>query len=59
MSPMEHVWDALDRRLRQRVPFPAIIQHLHTDTEEERTDVPQATINNLIISMETEMCCPA
>ncbi len=30
MSPIEHVWDALDRRIRQRVPVPANIQQLHT-----------------------------
>ncbi len=24
MSPIEHVWDALDRHIRQRVPVPAI-----------------------------------
>ncbi len=49
MSPIEHVWDALDRRIRQRVPVPANIQQLHT--EEEWTNIPQATINNLINSM--------
>ncbi len=26
MSPIEHVWDALDRRIRQHVPVPANIQ---------------------------------
>ncbi len=26
MSPIEHVWDPLDRRIRQRVPVPADIQ---------------------------------
>ncbi len=50
-SPTEHVWDALDRRIRQRVPLPANIQQLHTAIEEEWTDIPQATINNLINSM--------
>ncbi len=29
-SPIEHVWEALDRRIRQRVPVPANIQQLHT-----------------------------
>ncbi len=29
-SPMEHVWEDLDRRIRQRVPVPANIQQLHT-----------------------------
>ena len=51
MSPIEHVWDALDRRIRQRVPVPANIQQLRTAIEEEWTNIPQATINNLINSM--------
>ncbi len=51
MSPMEHVWDALDRCKRQRVPVPVNIQQLHTAIEEEWTHIPQATINNLINSM--------
>ncbi len=51
MSPIEHVWYALDRRIWQRVPVPANIQQLHTAIEEEWTNIPQATINNLINSM--------
>ncbi len=51
MSPIEHVWDALDRRIQQRVPVPANIQQLHTVIEEEWTNIPQATISNLINSM--------
>ncbi len=51
MSPIEHVWDALDRRIRQRVLVPANIQQLHTAIEEEWTNIKQATINNLINSM--------
>ncbi len=51
MSPIEHVWDALDRRIRQRGPVPANIQQLRTAIEEEWTNIPQATINNLINSM--------
>ncbi len=51
MSPIEHVWDALDRRIWQRVPVPANIQQLHTAIEEEWTNISQATINNLINSM--------
>ncbi len=41
MSPIEHVWDALDLRIRQQ---------LHTAIEAEWTNIPQATINNLINS---------
>ncbi len=45
MSPIEHVWDALDQRIRQRVPVPANIQQLRTAIEEEWTNIPRATIN--------------
>ncbi len=51
MSPIEHVWDALDQRIWQRVTVPANIQQLRTAIEEEWTNIPQATINNLINSM--------
>ncbi len=51
MSPIEHVWDALDWHIRQRVPVPPNIQQLRTAIEEEWTNIPQATINNLINSM--------
>ncbi|KAL0165878.1 hypothetical protein M9458_037722, partial [Cirrhinus mrigala] len=51
MSPIKHVWDALDWCIQQRVPVPANIQQLRTAIEEEWTNNPQATINNLINSM--------
>ncbi len=51
MSPNEHVWDTLDRRIRQHVPVAANIHQLRTAIEEEWTNIPQATINNLINSM--------
>ncbi len=51
MSPIEHVWDALDRRIGQRVPVPANIQQLRTAIEEEWTNIPQATINNCVRQM--------
>jgi hypothetical protein len=35
MSPIEHVWDALDQRVRQLVPVTANIQQLRTAIEEE------------------------
>jgi transposase len=52
MSPIEHVWGALDQRVRQRVPFPVNIQHLRTAIEEEWDNIPQATINNPINSVQ-------
>ncbi len=51
MSPIEHVCDTLGWRILQRVPVPANIQQLRTAIEEEWTNIPQATINNLINSM--------
>ncbi|KAL0185834.1 hypothetical protein M9458_017504 [Cirrhinus mrigala] len=51
ISPIEHVWDALDRCIGQRVPVSANIQQLRTAIEKEWTNIPQATINNLIRSM--------
>ncbi len=50
MSPIEHVWDALDQCIRQRVPGLANIQQLHTAIE-EWTNIAQATTNNLTNSM--------
>uniref|UniRef100_A0A8C6PLV7 Tc1-like transposase DDE domain-containing protein n=1 Tax=Nothobranchius furzeri TaxID=105023 RepID=A0A8C6PLV7_NOTFU len=51
MSPVEHVWDVLDRRIRQSVPVPTNIQQLRTAIEEEWANIPQATSDNLINSM--------
>ena len=51
MSPIEHVWDALVRRVKQRVPVPANIQQLCTAIEKEWDNIPQTTINSLINSM--------
>jgi transposase len=45
MSPIEHVWDALYRHVRQRVPVPGNIQQLRTAIE-EKDNIPQATINS-------------
>ncbi len=51
MSSIDHAWDALDQCIWQRVPLPANIQQLLTAIEEEWTNIPQNTINNLINSM--------
>ncbi len=47
----------MDQRIRQRVPVHVNIQQLRTSIEEEWTNIPQATINNLINSMRR--CCTA
>ena len=48
---IENFWDALDRRVQQHVPVPAIIQQLLTAVEKEWNNILQATINSLINSM--------
>ncbi len=47
ISPIEHVCDALDRRIRERVPVPANIQQFCTAIE-EWTNILQVIVNNLI-----------
>uniref|UniRef100_A0A4W5KSZ0 [histone H3]-trimethyl-L-lysine(4) demethylase n=1 Tax=Hucho hucho TaxID=62062 RepID=A0A4W5KSZ0_9TELE len=48
LQVMEHVWNALDRRVQLRVPLPDNIQQLCTAVAEEWDNIPQATINSLI-----------
>jgi hypothetical protein len=43
MSPVEHVWDALDRLAQQCVPVAANIQQLRTAIEQEWYNIPQST----------------
>ena len=51
MSPIEHIWDVLDRCVRQRVPVPANVPQLRVALTEEWNNIPQATINDLVNSM--------
>jgi hypothetical protein len=39
-SPIEHVWDALDQHVRQRVPVPTNIQQLCPAIEKEWENIP-------------------
>ena len=57
MSPIEPVWDVLDRRIRHRNPAPGNVRELRTAIEAEWNNIPQATINNLMSSMR--MSCVA
>lgn len=51
MSPIEHLWDDLDRRVRQRDPVPENVRQLRVALQEEWNNIPQATIDNLVNSM--------
>ncbi|GFW13480.1 transposable element Tcb2 transposase [Trichonephila clavipes] len=51
MNPIEHVWDALGRRVAGRQPPPQILQELERALLEEWDRIPQLVINSLIDSM--------
>uniref|UniRef100_A0A3Q1EB12 G protein-coupled receptor kinase n=1 Tax=Acanthochromis polyacanthus TaxID=80966 RepID=A0A3Q1EB12_9TELE len=56
MSPIEHVWDVLDRRIRQRVPVPANIQQLRTATEESEQQLFKHLEKTPVDGFKNSMC---
>lgn len=48
MNPIEHLWDELDRRLRQRDVAPANLRQLSLALREEWAAIPQQQIQRLI-----------
>ena len=42
-SLIEHIWDAMDLRIRQRLPVPTNIQQHRTAIEEEWDNITQST----------------
>ncbi|GFW48964.1 transposable element Tcb2 transposase [Trichonephila clavipes] len=48
MNPIEHVWDALGRRVAGRQPPPQTLQELERALLEEWDRIPQLVINSLI-----------
>ncbi|GFW82509.1 transposable element Tcb2 transposase [Trichonephila clavipes] len=51
MNPIEHVWDALGRRVAGRQPTPQTLQKLEKALLEEWDRIPLFVINSLIDSM--------
>ncbi|GFW86856.1 transposable element Tcb2 transposase [Trichonephila clavipes] len=51
MNPIEHVWDALGRRVAGRQPLPQTLQELERSLLEEWDRIPQLVSNSLIESM--------
>ncbi|GFU77858.1 transposable element Tcb2 transposase [Trichonephila clavipes] len=51
INPIEHVWDALGRRVAGRQPPPQTLQELKRALLEEWNRIPQLVINSLIDSM--------
>ena len=50
-SPIEHVWDELDNRMRNRIPPPANVAQLSQMLIQEWNNIPQLRIQNIIQSM--------
>jgi transposase len=51
LSPIEHLWDELDRRVRRRDNPPSSIPELEQALLQEWNNISQMTVNNLINSM--------
>ena len=51
LNPIEHLWDALDRRVRKRVKVPNNVAQLQLALIQEWNNIPQRTIDNLVGSM--------
>ena len=51
LNLIEHLWDNLDTRVRQRQNLPGNANELRDALLEEWNNIPQAQINNLIYSM--------
>lgn len=51
LNPIEHLWDLLDRKIRNRHQAPRTLQELGDALKEEWENIPQEEIQNLIGSM--------
>jgi transposase len=51
LNPLEHLWDQLDRRLRQRQPPPQTLDQLRQMLQQEWRTIPRNNVRNLIDSM--------
>lgn len=51
LSPIEHLWDVIDRRVRSRDPRPESLPALRLALQEAWDEIPQALIARLVNSM--------
>lgn len=51
LNPIEHLWDELDRRLRQRQPQPQTLPELAAALQAEWATIPRDVIRTLVASM--------
>jgi len=52
LNPIEHLWDELERRIRQQEPPPASEEKLAEILQEEWNKIPNTVFQNLILSMK-------
>jgi transposase len=51
LNPIEHLWDQLDKSLRQRRPPPQTLDQLRQMLQQEWQTIPRNNVRNLIESM--------
>ena len=51
LNPIEHLWDQLDKRVRQRQPPPQTLDQLRQMLQQEWRTIPRNNVRNLIESM--------
>jgi transposase len=51
LNPIEHLWDQLDKRVRQRQPPPPTLNQLRQMLQQEWRTIPRNNVKNLIESM--------
>ena len=54
LSPIEHLWDKLHRRVRRRRQQPQTLNELRAALTEEWQRIPQMNINRLVASMRRQ-----
>ena len=57
LNPIEHLWDQLDKRVRQRQPTPQTLYQLRQMLQQEWRTIPTNNVRNLTESMP-KMCRP-
>ena len=55
LSPIEHLWDELDRRVRRRRNVPQTLGQMRQALQEEWNNIPLTKINKLIDSMTSRV----
>jgi hypothetical protein len=57
LSPIEHLWDDLNRRVCSRQPALQTLQELQQDLEQEWGEIPQDCIRRLSLCRDGSVLC--